>query len=352
MKPKITLAGRDIGADFPPYVIAEMSANHNGDIDNAYKIIAMAKQAGADALKMQTYTPDTLTIDCDLPDFQLTEGLWAGRTLYNLYQEAYTPWDWHKPLFEYARQREITLFSSPFDSSAVDLLEDLNAPAYKIASFEAVDLPLIKYVAQTGKPMIISTGMADLQEISEAVHTARENGAHDLVLLHCVSSYPAPIAQSNLRIIGDLAQQFKIPVGLSDHTMGTTAAIAGVALGASVIEKHVTLSRTEEGVDGSFSLEPDELHALCQQTKAGWQALGAVNYKPQPSEQENTRFRRSIYVVENIKQGEQLTAKNIRIIRPGYGLQPKYLPEVMGKYAEKDLHRGQPLSFADVQADV
>ena len=349
MKAKITIAGRDIGANFPPYVIAEMSANHNGDIDKAYQIIAMVKKAGAQAVKMQTYTPDTMTLDCHLPDFQLTEGLWAGRSLYELYQEAHTPWDWHKPLFDYARQLGITLFSSPFDATAVDLLEDLNAPAYKIASFEAIDLPLIKYVAQTGKPMIISTGMADLQEVTEAVNTARDNGCRQLLLLHCISGYPTPIAQSNLKLMTDLAQTFKIPVGLSDHTLGTTAAIAGVALGACVLEKHVTLSRADEGVDGSFSLEPDELHDLCIQTHQAWQALGAVTYVRQPAEQQNMHLRRSIYVVDDIRQGERLTAKNIRIIRPGYGLKPKYLPEVIGRCAAKDLPRGVPLSLEDVR---
>ncbi|MCF7970951.1 MAG: pseudaminic acid synthase [Methylococcaceae bacterium] len=347
----MTLAGRDIGADFPPYVIAEMSANHNGDIENAYKIIAMAKQAGADALKMQTYTADTLTIDSDLPDFQLTDGLWAGRSLYDLYKEAYTPWEWHKPLFDYARDLDITLFSSPFDETAVDLLEDLNAPAYKIASFEAIDLPLIKYVAQTTKPMIISTGMADLEEITEAVEIAKENGCHALVLLHCISSYPTPIEQSNLKVIVDLAERFKVPVGLSDHTLGTTAAIVGVALGASVIEKHVTLSRSEGGVDSAFSLEPEELQRLCLQTKSAWQALGDAGYEQKPAELGNVRFRRSIYVVEDIQKGERFTRKNIRIIRPGFGLKPKYFPDVLGLSANKAMFKGQPLLATDVDND-
>jgi len=351
MEPIISIAERKIGCGFPPYVIAEMSANHNGDIENAYKIIGMAKKAGADAVKMQTYTPDTLTIDCDLPDFQLTEGLWGGRTLYNLYQEAYTPWEWHKPLFDYARKLKITIFSSPFDETAVDLLEDLNVPAYKIASFEAIDLPLIKYVAQTSKPMIISTGMANLEEITEAVTTAKDNGCHDLVLLHCISGYPTPIEQSNLRVINDLAEKFKSPVGLSDHTMGTTAAIVGVALGASVIEKHVTLSRQDEGVDGSFSLEPDELQDLCRQTKDAWQALGIVDYAQKPAERGNAQFRRSIYVVENIRKGEQLTPKNIRIIRPGFGLKPKYYSEMLGLSANRDLFKGQPLTDDVVKQD-
>jgi len=348
MNLKIKLAGRKIGVDFPPYIIAEMSANHNGDIQNAYKIIEMAKKAGADALKMQTYTPDTLTIDCDSPDFQLTRGPWAGRTLYDLYQEAYTPWDWHRPLFDYARKLDITLFSTPFDETAVDLLEDLNAPAYKVASFEAIDLPLIKYVAQTAKPMIISTGMANFQEITEAVDTARSNGCKELVLLHCISGYPAPIEQSNLRTIPDLSQRFSVPIGLSDHTLGTTAAIVGIALGACVIEKHVTLSRQDSGVDSVFSLEPDELALLCKEAKKGWSALGVAGYEQKPVEKENIRFRRSIYVVEDIKKGEQFTLQNIRIIRPGFGLKPKYYPDILGQYALVDLPKGNPLTGNDI----
>jgi len=348
MNLKIKLAGRKIGVDFPPYIIAEMSANHNGDIQNAYKIIEMAKKAGADALKMQTYTPDTLTIDCDSPDFQLTRGPWAGRTLYDLYQEAYTPWDWHRPLFDYARKLDITLFSTPFDETAVDLLEDLNAPAYKVASFEAIDLPLIKYVAQTAKPMIISTGMANFQEITEAVDTARSNGCKELVLLHCISGYPAPIEQSNLRTIPDLSQRFSVPIGLSDHTLGTTAAIVGIALGACVIEKHVTLSRQDSGVDSVFSLEPDELALLCKEAKKGWSALGVAGYEQKPVEKENIRFRRSIYVVEDIKKGEQFTLQNIRIIRPGFGLKPKYYPDILGQYALVGLPKGNPLTGNDI----
>jgi N-acetylneuraminate synthase len=348
MNPKIKVAGRSIGLDFAPYIIAEMSANHNGDIKNAYKIIEMAKKAGADALKMQTYTPDTLTINCDSPDFQLTSGLWAGRTLYDLYQEAYTPWDWHRPLFDYARKLDITLFSTPFDESAVDLLEDLNVPAYKIASFEAIDLPLIKYVAQTAKPMIISTGMANLQEITEAVDTARSNGCKELVLLHCISGYPAPIEQSNLRTISDLSRKFSVPIGLSDHTLGATAAIVGIALGACVIEKHVTLSRHDKGVDSVFSLEPDELAKLCEEAKKGWSALGVEGYEQKQVEKENIRFRRSIYVVKDINKGERFTPQNIRIIRPGFGLKPKYYPDILGKYAQVNLLKGKPLTVSDI----
>jgi len=336
----ITIDGRIIGDDYSPYVIAEMSANHNGDIDNAYKIIEMAKSAGADAIKMQTYTPDTLTIDCDLPDFQLEEGLWAGRSLYDLYQEAYTPWDWHKPLFDYARKLDITIFSSPFDNTAVDLLEDLNTPAYKIASFEAVDLPLIKYVAQTGKPMIISTGMADAEEIEEAIDAAREGGCKELAILHCVSGYPAPAEDYNLRTMVDMQQRFGLVTGLSDHTLDNTTAITSVALGASIIEKHVTLDRNGGGPDDSFSLEPAELKALCDGAKTAWQALGKVDYGRKSSEQANVKFRRSLYFVKDIKAGEIITEEHVKSIRPGYGLAPKYFDDIIGKKAVTDIASG------------
>lgn len=340
----ITIDNRKIGKAFSPYVIAEMSANHNGDINNAYKIIDMAKKSGADALKMQTYTPDTLTIDCDLPDFQLIDGLWAGRSLYQLYQEAYTPWDWHKPLFEYANKLGITIFSSPFDHTAVDLLEDLNAPAYKIASFEAVDLPLIKYVAQTGKPMIISTGMADEEEISEAIEAAREGGCKELVILHCVSGYPAPAADYNLRTLLDMQSRFGLPVGLSDHTLDNTTAIASVTLGACVIEKHVTLDRNGGGPDDSFSLEPAELKALCDGAKTAWQALGKVDYGRKSSEEGNVKFRRSLYFIKDIKAGEVITEEHVKSIRPGYGLAPKYLLNILGRKAGVAINRGTPVS--------
>ncbi|HIL02951.1 MAG TPA: pseudaminic acid synthase, partial [Candidatus Thioglobus autotrophicus] len=259
----ITINGRKIGNNFSPYIIAEMSANHNGDINNAYKIIDMAKLSGADCVKLQTYTPDTLTIDSALPDFQLTEGLWSGQSLYELYKGAFMPWEWHKPLFDYAKKVGITIFSSPFDNTAVDLLEDLNTPAYKIASFEAVDLPLIKYVAQTGKPMIISTGMADAEEIQEAIEAAREGGCKELAILHCVSGYPAPADDYNLRTLVDFQRKFGLIAGLSDHTIDNTTAITSVALGASIIEKHVTLDRNGGGPDDSFSLEFEELTDLC-----------------------------------------------------------------------------------------
>ena len=341
----ITIGEKKIGNDFSPYVIAEMSANHNGDINNAYKIIDMAKATGADAVKMQTYTPDTLTIDCNSPDFQLTDGLWSGRSLYELYKEAYTPWDWHKPLFEYAREKDITMFSSPFDNTAVDLLEDLNVPAYKVASFEAIDLPLIKYVAGTGKPMIISTGMADAEEIQEAINAAIEGGCKELAILHCVSGYPAPAEDYNLRTLSDMQSRFGLPVGLSDHTLDNTTAITSVALGSCIIEKHVTLDRNGGGPDDSFSLEPAELKALCVGVKTAWQSLGEINYDRKSSEQGNLKFRRSLYFVKDIEAGEVITELHVKSIRPGYGLAPKYYDQVLGKIASTNIDRGTPVSI-------
>lgn len=341
----IKINGRQIGTEFTPYVIAEMSANHNGDINNAYKIIDMAKAAGADAIKMQTYTPDTLTIDSDMPDFQLTEGLWSGRSLYQLYQEAFTPWDWHKPLFDHAKKLGITIFSSPFDNTAVDLLEDLNSPAYKIASFEAIDLPLIEYVASTGKPVIISTGMADAEEIEEAIEAARDGGCKELAILHCVSGYPAPARDYNLKTIADMQERFGLPIGLSDHTIDNTTSIASIALGSCIIEKHVTLDRRGGGPDDSFSLEFEELKALCCGAKTAWEALGEVDYGRKPSEQANVKFRRSLYFVEDIKAGETVTEKHIRSIRPGYGMPPKYLNDLPGKEMACDVKRGTPIKW-------
>jgi N-acetylneuraminate synthase len=340
MKNKISINGRIIGKNHSPYIIAEMSANHNGDINNAYRIMQMASIAGADAIKLQTYTPDTLTIESDLPDFQLTDGLWSGRSLYDLYNEAYTPWHWHKPLFAYAKKLDITVFSSPFDKTAVDLLEDLNAPAYKIASFEAIDLPLIKYTASTGKPMIISTGMADAEEIQEAIDAAREGGCKELAILHCVSGYPAPAEDYNLKTISDMQNRFDLPVGLSDHTLDNSTAIASVALGACIIEKHVTLDRLGGGPDDSFSLEPMELKALCENSKTAWSALGKIDYGRKSSEQGNLKFRRSLYFVKDMHKGEIITEDNVRSIRPGYGLAPKYLEEILGKKVRLAVKRG------------
>ena len=332
--------GRAIGETYPPYVIAELSANHNGRIENAYAIIEAAKRAGADAVKLQTYRPDTITLDCDREEFHIHGGLWDGRTLYELYEEAHMPWAWHKPLFDYAHQLGITIFSSPFDTTAVDLLEDLNAPAYKIASFEAVDLPLIQYVAATGKPMILSTGMADAEEIAEAVEAAYAGGCRSLALLHCVSGYPAPAGDYNLRTILDMQQRFSLPVGLSDHTLDNTTAIAAVALGGCIIEKHVTLNRHGGGPDDSFSLEPDDLKRLCEGAKTAWQALGQVDYGRKSSEQGNVIFRRSLYFIQDMKAGDVITAAHIASVRPGYGLAPKHWQRLIGKRVLQDVQRG------------
>jgi N-acetylneuraminate synthase len=349
MSKRITIDGRLVGAEMPPYVIAEMSANHNGNIETAFKLIEAAKQAGADAVKLQTYRPDTITLDCDSEDFRIHGGLWSGRTLYELYQEAHTPWEWHAPLFEHANKLGITIFSSPFDNTAVDLLEDLNAPAYKIASFEAIDPALIKYVASTGKPMIISTGMADAQEIQEAIDAAREGGCKELAVLHCVSGYPAPAADYNLLTIPDMIQRFGLVTGLSDHTLDNTTAITSVAMGASIIEKHFTLDRSGGGPDDSFSLEPAELAALCQDSKTAWQALGQVDYGRKTSEQTNEKFRRSIYFVKDMKAGELITADAVRSVRPGYGLHPRNLSTLLGKQVQCDIAANSPTTWASIK---
>ena len=342
---KLIIAGREIGHDHPPYVIAELSANHNGNIDTALELIAVAKKARADAVKIQTYRPDTITLDSDRPDFLISGGLWDGRRLYDLYEEAHTPWDWHKTLFDAARAQRITMFSSPFDPTAVDLLEDLNAPAYKIASFETVDLPLIRYVAGTGKPMIISTGMADAEEIAEAIEAAREGGCKELALLHCVSGYPSPATDYNLRTITDMIDRFGVVTGLSDHTIDNTTAITSVALGARIIEKHFTFDRKGGGPDDSFSLEPAELAALCEGARTAWDALGAVDYGRKSSEVGNVIFRRSLYVTQDIAKGQVITADNIRSVRPGYGLAPKHYEAVLGRVAARDLVFGEPLQW-------
>ena len=341
--PSITIAGRAIGSEHPPYLIAEMSANHDGSLQRAFDIVSAAKAAGADAVKLQTYRPDTITLDCDRDEFRVHGGLWDGRVLYELYEQAHMPWAWHKPLFEHARAKGITLFSSPFDPTAVDLLEDLNAPAYKIASFEAVDLPLIRYVAATGKPMIISTGMADAQEIAEAVDAARSGGCRELVLLQCVSGYPAPAADYNLRKIPDMAQRFGTVVGLSDHTLDHTTAIASVALGAAVIEKHFTLNRSAGGPDDSFSLEPGELATLCQAARTCWSTLGRAEYGPKSSEMSNVKFRRSLYFVKALKAGDRITADAVRSVRPGFGAAPKHLDAVLGRRVAADTDANTPV---------
>lgn len=345
MIPIVSIAGRRIGPGHPPYVIAEMSANHLGQFDRALAIISAAKDAGADAVKIQTYTADTITIDHDGPEFRIKGGLWDGRTLYDLYREAHTPWDWHPRLFEHARKLGITLFSSPFDPTAIDLLEKLGAPAFKIASFEIVDTPLIQRAAATGKPLIISTGMAAMAEIEDAVTAARGAGDGGVILLHCVSGYPTPPEDSNLLRLRALAERFGVLVGLSDHTMGTACAVAAVALGAVAIEKHLTLRRADGGPDGAFSLEPEEMRALVEESRIAFAALGTGHDARAPSESGNALFRRSLYVVRDVAAGEAFTPENVRSIRPGLGLPPKHLPDVLGRKAARAVKRGSPLAW-------
>lgn len=336
---------RPIGEDTPPYIVAELSANHNGSLQRALDTIDAAKEAGADAIKLQTYTADTLTIDCDAPDFLIKGGLWDGYKLYDLYKWAETPFEWHQAMFDHARKNGIIVFSTPFDESAVDLLENLKAPAYKIASFEIVDLPLIQYIAKTGKPIILSTGMASEEEIEEAVETARKSGCKELLLLHCISSYPAPIDQSNLRQIPELSKRFNVKTGLSDHTLGTTAAVAAVSLGACFIEKHFTLNRNDKGPDSEFSLEPHEFKRLCQDTKDAWHAIGKATYKRVQAEDNSAVFRRSLYFVKDLKAGTVIGPEDIRRIRPGHGLAPKFLDKVVGRVVVDDVKRGMPVSW-------
>ena len=343
--PAITIAGRRIALDAPPYVIAELSANHHGSLDAALRLIDEAHRAGADAVKLQTYRPDTITLDSDDEAFRIRGGLWDGRNLYELYQEAHTPWAWHKPLFDHASALGITLFSSPFDDTAIDLLEELGAPAYKIASFEAVDLPLIRRAARTGKPLIISTGMADAPEIGEAVEAARQAGCKELALLHCVSGYPAPAGDYNLRTIPDMADRFGTVLGLSDHTLDNTTAIAAVALGACLVEKHFTLDRRGGGPDDSFSLEPAQLAELVQGTHTAWAALGRVDYGRQSSEAGNVQFRRSLYFVRDLPAGVIITPDAVRSVRPGWGLPPKHLDEVIGRRTAQAVRAKTPVRW-------
>jgi pseudaminic acid synthase len=342
---EIMIADRRIGMDQPPYIVAELSANHGGSLQRALMVMEEAKAAGADAVKLQTYTADTITIDHDGPDFLIKGGLWDGRRLYELYQEAHTPWDWHEVLFAKGRELGITVFSTPFDHTAVDLLESLQTPAYKIASFEMIDLPLIRCVGATGKPTIMSTGMASPEEIVEAVEAFRAAGGRDLLLLHCVSGYPTPVQQSNLRRIPHLAAEFDCAVGLSDHTLGIEVAIAAVALGACLIEKHFTLRRSDGGPDAAFSLEPQELTALVRGARAAFEALGTGSAARAEVEQNSMVFRRSLYVVRDVAAGEAFTTENVRIIRPGYGLAPRHLPDILGRRARHALARGTALTW-------
>ena len=345
MTKKITIDGRSVGGDYPPYVIAEMSANHNGRLQTAFELIDAAHSSGADAVKIQTYRPDTITLNSNRPDFQITNGLWSGRTLYELYEWAHTPWEWHAPMFEHARKRGITIFSSPFDCSAIDLLEDLDAPAYKIASFEAIDLPLIRYAASTQKPMIISTGMANAQEICEAIDAARSGGCKELAVLHCVSGYPAPASDYNLRTIPEMIDRFGLITGISDHTLDNTTAIASIAMGALIVEKHFTLNRSGGGPDDSFSLEPEELLMLCKGVRTAWESLGNVDFGRKSSEIGNVKFRRSLYFVKPMKAGEAITEQSIRSVRPGYGLPPKYKDELLGRVVKIDIPEATPVKW-------
>lgn len=343
----IRIEKHPIGLDHPPFVIAEMSGNHNGSLDRALAIVDAVADAGAQAIKLQTYTADTMTLDLAEREFLIDDpgSLWAGRTLYDLYREAHTPWDWHKPIFERARSRGLVAFSTPFDATAVDFLESLDVPCYKIASFENVDLPLIRKVAATGKPLIVSTGLATLAEITEAVAAARDAGCRDLVLLKCTSAYPASPADSHLRTIPHLRAAFGCEVGLSDHTLGIGAALASITLGATVIEKHVTLRRADGGVDSAFSLEPQELKQLVEDGERARLALGEVRYGPTANEVNSLRFRRSLYVVRDVQRGEPFTRENVRAIRPGLGLAPKHVEQVLGRRAARDIAAGTALAW-------
>jgi N-acetylneuraminate synthase len=349
MKPssELTIDGRTVGRGHPPLVVAEMSGNHNHSLERALQIVEAAAASGAHALKIQTYTPDTMTLDLDEREFHISEpgSLWTGKSLYELYGEAYTPWEWHKPIFDRAQQLGIFAFSTPFDDTAVEFLESLGTPCYKIASFENTDLPLIRRAAATGKPLIISTGMATAAEIDETVRAAREAGCTDLILLKCTSTYPATPENTNILTIPHLRERFRCEVGLSDHTMGVGVAVASVALGATIIEKHFTLSRADGGVDSAFSMEPLEMKQLVLETKRAWLALGGVAYGPTEAERPSIQFRRSLYIVRDIRAGDVLTRDNVRAIRPGLGLPPKHLEDVLGKRVNKDIPRGTALTW-------
>lgn len=341
------IANRLIGRNHPPFIIAEMSGNHNQSLERALKIVEAAAKTGAHALKIQTYTPDTMTLDLDEREFHINDpgSLWAGTSLYKLYGEAYTPWEWHQPIFDRARELGIIPFSTPFDDTAVDFLENLDVPCYKIASFENTDLPLIRRVAATGKPLIISTGMATVAELDESVCAAREAGCNDLILLKCTSTYPATAENTNILTIPHLRELFGCEVGLSDHTMGVGVSVASVALGATVIEKHFTLNRADGGVDSTFSMEPAEMTQLVVETERAWQALGHVSYGSTEAEKKSLQFRRSLYVVQDMKAGEALNKDNVRAIRPGLGLPTKYFEQVLGKTVKQDVRRGTALSW-------
>lgn len=343
----IIIADRSIGQTHPPFIIAEMSGNHNQSLDRALEIVDAAAAAGAHALKLQTYTADTMTLDIGEGEFFIEDpkSLWNGRSLYDLYQEAHTPWEWHKPIFDRCKELGLICFSTPFDDTSVDFLESLDVPCYKIASFENTDIPLIRKVAATGKPMIISTGMATVAELDETVRAAREGGCKDMILLKCTSTYPSTPENTNIRTIPHMRELFGVQVGLSDHTMGVGVSVAAIALGATVIEKHFTLSRTDGGVDSTFSLEPEEMRSLVVETERAWQALGQVSYGPTEKEKKSLVFRRSLYVVKDMKSGEVFTRENVRAIRPGYGLPPKFIDTFLGRQISLDVKKGTPISW-------
>lgn len=349
MKKKILIGNHEISEQRPTYIIAEMSGNHNMDFDRAKAIIKAASEAGADAIKIQTYTPDTITIDCDDDIFKTQSKIWEGMTLYKLYQTAYTPWEWQKDLMEYALELGLDFFSSPFDLTAVDFLEKLNVPAYKVASFEINDIPLIRKIAETGKPIIISTGIAYLEDIDLALRTCRECGNDNVILLKCVSAYPAPYEEMNLRVLPNMAQTFECLTGLSDHSLGTETAIASVALGGKVIEKHLTLCRNDGGSDAAFSMEPKEFAEMVCQIRNEEKALGHVTYQLTAQQIEQRKGSRSLFVVEDIKKGEVLSDKNVKSIRPGIGLHTKYLEQILGKTAKTDLKKGTPLTWGGIE---
>ncbi|NDY73274.1 pseudaminic acid synthase [Desulfobacter hydrogenophilus] len=343
----ITINNRKIGPSEKPFIIAEMSGNHNQSLDRALEIVEAAAKAGVHGLKIQTYTPDTMTLDLNEGEFLISDSdsLWAGKSLYELYGEAYTPWEWHKPIFDRTRELGIIPFSTPFDDTAVDFLEDLNVPCYKIASFENTDLPLIRRVAATGNPLIISTGMATIAELDETVRSAREAGCKDLILLKCTSTYPATADNTNILTIPHMRELFDCEVGLSDHTMGVGVSVASIAMGASVIEKHFTLNRADGGVDSAFSMEPQEMAQLVTETERAWQALGKITYGTTQAEEKSRIFRRSLYITQDMKAGNILTRENVRAIRPGHGLPPKYLDVVVGKRVCRNVKRGTPVSW-------
>jgi pseudaminic acid synthase len=348
MMKEISLQGTTLGTNYPPFIIAEMSGNHNQSLERALEIVEAAAKTGAHALKLQTYTADTMTLDIDEGEFYIADpnSLWQGNSLYKLYQQAYTPWEWHKPILDRCKELGIIGFSTPFDATAVDFLESLDVPCYKIASFENTDLPLIQKVASTGKPMIISTGMATVAELDETVRTARASGCNDLILLKCTSTYPATPENSNLLTIPHLRELFDVPVGLSDHTLGVGAAVASVALGATVIEKHFTLRRADGGVDSTFSMEPEEMKQLVVESERAWQALGRVQYGSIAAEQKSLVFRRSLYVAKDMRAGDVFTSENLRVVRPGLGLPPKYYDVFLGTKIRKDSAKGTPVDWS------